>query len=249
MRMKSFGFNLMQNLDGDGKDYLVYRPPDGRQDNIALIPLTTRDGILMLKTEKLKFTSKHKNQVNDYIRSLCKGKGLDYLFHFETNKFCPVLVMNEGMLDDKERRRLDHWRFAHRSSDGSRHDERCPACEQAKHKTGSFKRNKEYIGSGIPTLIVYWRLYCDGYGGQQSMGVESYQGAKGGFVFVCPVSGRIKVKLYASTKQFPAILYQILQEVESEGYAVREMYVDTHIVWLQCLKSALYLLVLELHKN
>ena len=40
----------------------------------------------------------------------------------------------------------------------------------------------------------------------------------------------MKVKLYASTKQFPAILYQILQEVESEGYAVRELYVDTFIV-------------------
>ena len=62
------------------------------------------------------------------------------------------------------------------------------------------------------------------------MGGESYQGAKGGFVFVCPVSGKMIVKLYATTKQFPAILYQVLQEVESEGYAVREMYVDTFIV-------------------
>ena len=62
------------------------------------------------------------------------------------------------------------------------------------------------------------------------MGDESYQGAKGGFVFVCPVSGTMKVKLYASTKQFPAILYQVLQEIESEGYAAREMYVDTFIV-------------------
>ncbi len=39
----------------------------------------------------------------------------------------------------------------------------------------------------------------------------------------------MKVKLYASTKQFPAILY-LLQEVESERYAVRELYVDTFIV-------------------
>ncbi len=62
------------------------------------------------------------------------------------------------------------------------------------------------------------------------MGEESYQGAKGGYFFVCPVSGTIKVKLYATTKQFPAILYQVLQEIESEGYAVREMYVDTFIV-------------------
>jgi hypothetical protein len=38
MRMKSFGFDLMQNLDGDGKDYLVYKSPRGGNDNISLIP-------------------------------------------------------------------------------------------------------------------------------------------------------------------------------------------------------------------
>ncbi len=58
-------------------------------------------------------------------------------------------------------------------------------------------------------------------------GEESYQGAVGGFVFVCPSSGTIKVKLYATSKQFPAILYQVLQEVETEGYACREIYCDT----------------------
>jgi hypothetical protein len=35
------------------------------------------------------------------------------------------------------------------------------------------------------------------------------------------------VKLYASSDQFPAILYQVLQEIVAEGYACREMYVDT----------------------
>ena len=229
-RMKSFGFNLVQNKDGDGRDFLVYRSVGTRNDNVTCIPLTTLEGILMLETTRLKFTAKQRELADHYINSLCdKGEG-DHLFHFETPKDCPVLIMNEGTLTDQERNRLDHWRHAHRSATGRRHDERCPACEQAKHKTGSFKRNKEYLGTGIATLTVYWRLYCDGFGGQHSMGQESYQGAKGGFVFVCPVSGRMKVKLYATTKQYPAILYQILQEVESEGYAVREVYVDTHIV-------------------
>ena len=59
------------------------------------------------------------------------------------------------------------------------------------------------------------------------MGAESYQGAKGGFVFTCPSSGTIKVKLYAASAQFPAILYQVLQEIEAEGYSCREVYVDT----------------------
>jgi hypothetical protein len=62
------------------------------------------------------------------------------------------------------------------------------------------------------------------------MGTESYQGGVGGFVFVCPVSGKIKAKLYSTLEQFPAVLYQVLQEIESEGYACRELYVDTSAV-------------------
>ena len=62
------------------------------------------------------------------------------------------------------------------------------------------------------------------------MGCESYQGGIGGFVFVCPVSGRIKAKLYSSQDQYPSVLYQILQEVEGEGYVCRELYCDTSAV-------------------
>ncbi len=76
----------------------------------------------------------------------------------------------------------------------------------------------------------YFRMYADGYGGQNSMGSESYQGGIGGFVFACPVSGKIKAKLYSTQEQFPAALYQVPQEVESEGYVCRELYVDTHAV-------------------
>jgi hypothetical protein len=72
-------------------------------------------------------------------------------------------------------------------------------------------------------------LYCDGYGGQGSTGEVSYQGGIGGYVFACP-SGSVKTKLYGSTEQFPSILFQVLQEVESEGYVTREVYVDTHSV-------------------
>ncbi len=62
------------------------------------------------------------------------------------------------------------------------------------------------------------------------MGSTSYQGAVGGYVFVCPVLGRIKIKLYASTEQYPAMLFQILQEIESEGFICREIYCDTYAV-------------------
>ena len=36
--------------------------------------------------------------------------------------------------------------------------------------------------------------------------------------------------MYATTEQYPAILYQIFQEIESEGYVCRELYCDTHSV-------------------
>ncbi len=38
------------------------------------------------------------------------------------------------------------------------------------------------------------------------MGEVSYQGAVGGFVFICPVSGRIKVRLYATSNDRAILL-------------------------------------------
>ena len=49
-------------------------------------------------------------------------------------------------------------------------------------------------------------------------------------MFVCPVSGRIRAKLYSSQDQFPSVLYQVLQEIEGEGYVCRELYCDTSAV-------------------
>jgi hypothetical protein len=96
-------------------------------------------------------------------------------------------------------------------------------------KTGTFKRNYEFCGSTRGEQKHYWRLYVDGYGGLRSMGDMSYQGGIGGFVFACP-KGSVKTKLYGSTEQFPSILFQVLQEIETEGYVTREIYVDTHSV-------------------
>ena len=62
------------------------------------------------------------------------------------------------------------------------------------------------------------------------MGEESYEGAIGGFVFVDSMSGTLRRKLYASTKQFPSILYQFLQDVEREHFECRELVMDTHSV-------------------
>jgi hypothetical protein len=47
---------------------------------------------------------------------------------------------------------------------------------------------------------------------------------------VQPVSETIKAKLYATLEQYPAVLYQVLQEIESKGYVTREIYCDTAAV-------------------
>ncbi len=139
----------------------------------------------------------------------------------------PSMIMNEAKLTREEKARLEHWRTAHRKEKGDELHENRPVCAEGKRKTASYKRNDIYRDQVTRKGGPYWRMYYDGYGGQNSMGTESYQGAVGGFVFVCPSSGTIKVKLYATTKQFPAIFYQVLQEVETEDYVCRVMYFVT----------------------
>ena len=78
------------------------------------------------------------------------------------------LVINEAKLSKLELARLDHWRMAHRTSSGERFNEPCQCCEMAKHKS-QFKRNARYNGTSMSTGKPYWRLYVDGYGGQNSM--------------------------------------------------------------------------------
>jgi hypothetical protein len=70
----------------------------------------------------------------------------------------------------------------------------------------------------------------DGYGGGQSMGTESYEGAIGGYLFVCSSTGDLHHKLYASHEQFLAAVFQFLTHVESEGYRCHELYCDTFSV-------------------
>ena len=80
----------------------------------------------------------------------------------------------------------------------------------------------------------FWRIYCYAYGGGKKgttlgsfLGGASYEGAVDGFVFVCPSSGTLQRKLYATTAQFPVILFQFLVDVERQHFVCRELYVDT----------------------
>jgi hypothetical protein len=173
------------------------------------------------------------NRIVDDVAS----KSLDhYCFQLENEvtveNTLPCLIMNVTKLFRVELSRMNHWRHAHRSPIGEKYNEKCHTCEASKKHKSTYKRNIEFKGTTFSTDIPYRRLYSDAYGGQRSIGVESYEGAVGGFVFVCPVSGTIKAKLYATLEQYPAVLYQVLQEIESEGYVTREIYCATAAVKL-----------------
>jgi hypothetical protein len=102
-----------------------------------------------------------------------------------------------------------------------------PVNDAAKFKKKPHSRVPSAISMGKP---CWFRVYVDGYGGGQSMGTESYEGAIGGYLFVCSSTGDLHHKLYASHEQFPAAVFQFLTHVESEGYRCHELYCDTFSV-------------------
>ena len=227
--------------------------------SLKYIALSSDHGIMTMATTRVTHEEKTYIVTNDIIGKVQRGDGSAMIWGCDSEIFSqsenfeheplsqrrngtpsgnneyPVLVLNEAKLDDIEQARLWHWRTAHSGGDvpmkmGTaqiRLNEDCYCCDQAKYKHKSYKRNSiDAYAKNDP----WWRVFCDGYGGQLSMGTESYEGAVGGFVFVCPSSGTVRKKLYATTEQFPAILYQFLQEVETEHFVVRELYVDTYAV-------------------
>jgi hypothetical protein len=220
-RLKRFGFNLQQNDQQHGGDVLNYH------NGLKTIPLETNGGILTLRTVHLDLNAGQVSNLEKEIEGSIKGDvNSSYCIQIDHHT---SLLVNEAYLSEEEAARLHHWRVGHRSVGKTSLNEVCPVCVEGKKKVGTFKRNYGFHGHTTGPILPYFRLYCDGYGGQNSMGDVSYQGGIGGYVFACP-SGSVKIKLYGSTEQFPSILFQVLQEVESEGFVTREVYVDTHSV-------------------
>ncbi len=218
-KLKRAGLKFHQDRYDDGHDYLVYRGGE------VEIPTETIDEIVALKTTVRELTHEQENGLIEHLkRIISEGKGGPAFVQVEQ---CASFIMNETNLFREQMARLVHWRQAHRQAGEGVIHENCPVSEEGKRKTKGFKRNHDYREQVTKKFSPYHRICADGYGGQNSMGAESYQGAKGGFVFTCPSSGTIKMKLYATFAQFPVILYQVLQEIEAEGYSCREVYVDT----------------------
>ena len=155
----------------------------------------------------------------------------------------PTMIMNEAKLTKEERSRLWVRKLAYCSSSlfpkmksmpeyGNMPDvwevnEDNVVSDLSKFKKSTHKRNDPEVTMDCPP---WWRVYVDGYGGQQSLGGESYEGAVGAYIFVCVSTGSTDVKLYASHEQFPVALAQFLARVEAEHFKCHCIYVDAHSV-------------------
>jgi len=71
-------------------------------------------------------------------------------------------------------------------------NEDSPINDGAKFKKKTHHRTPNSISMGRP---CWFRVYVDGYGGGNSMGCESYEGAIGGYLFVCSSTGDMHHKL------------------------------------------------------
>ena len=154
-----------------------------------------------------------------------------------------TLIFNEAKASPEERARLWSRRFGY--CDTARFQKmaampeyggfpRLPTlnedslvADQAKFKRNPFKPNDPSIRMDCPP---WWRVYFDGYGGQKSLGADSYEGAVGSYIFVCCATGSLDVRLYASHEQFPVALHQFLRRVEAEHFKVNVLYGDTFSV-------------------
>jgi hypothetical protein len=171
-RLKRAGLKIHQDRYDDGQDYLVYR--GGEME----IPTETIDDIVALRTSVRKLTDEQEDGLNEHLkRVISEGKGGPAFVQVEQ---CASFIMNEANLSREQMARLVHWRQAHRQAGEGVIHENCPVCEEGKRKTKGFKRNQDYREQVTKKFPPYHRIYADGYGGQNSIGAESYQGQRAG---------------------------------------------------------------------
>jgi hypothetical protein len=122
-----------------------------------------------------------------------------------------LFLLNESKLTDIEKARLYCRRFAYcdtsmfRKMHGKEEFGTFPnlpalnedniVADKAKFKRKAFKRNDPSNTMDCPP---FFRVFCDGYGGQQSLGGESLEGAIGAYLFVCCSTGSTDIRLYLS---------------------------------------------------
>jgi hypothetical protein len=101
LRLKSFGFDLVQNGVGDGKAHLIYK------QNVAKIPLGAEAGVLTLATKPLDLSPGERKSLDEVVDELLKGKDKDDEDHCLQIKRSS-LITNEAYLSRVEQDRLMH---------------------------------------------------------------------------------------------------------------------------------------------
>ena len=155
-----------------------------------------------------------------------------------------ALAVSESRMDDVQRSRLWAARFGYPGRDVLARmtkegtaigvnapvelNEDSPIKEKGSFRAKSFTRQPIYDRTGH--LLPFQKIVSDGMGGQSSMGVKSYDGAVGGFVYVCAATGWIEVKLYSHENQYSPLTRRFFNWVESMNFSrVRELVVDQKI--------------------
>jgi hypothetical protein len=161
----------------------------------------------------------------------------------KNDKVIKAMLMNETKLNDDERARLYCRRLgyidtrifaimASKSEFGNFPalkvlNEDNIGSDLAKHKRGVYKRNDPEDKLVNPP---WWSVQADGYGGLNSMGALSEEGASEAYLFTCLSTGSTDIRLYASHHQFPIALHQFLVRVQAEFWTCRVIHMDTHSV-------------------
>ena len=154
-----------------------------------------------------------------------------------------VLLMNESKLTDEERSRLYCRRFGYCDTNIFKTmkekeefkglpklivlNEDNIVADLAKFKRKGFPRNNPNNTMDCPP---FFKVMVDGYGGQNSLGGTSIEGAVGGYLFVCVATGSTDIRFYANHTQFPIALHQFLVRVQAEFWHCRVIFADTHSV-------------------
>ena len=159
-----------------------------------------------------------------------------------------VNVLNVSKLKEEQTARLWHFRLLHRDGEvpvemtrrerasgikcSTVLNEDCATCDHSHLKVAPFKRiSKDNPVFGIREKFEPWeRVHCDGYGGQDSMGCKSYDGAVGGFVFVCVATRARRRYLYSTKAQYPVILNRFFIWLDFQKRKCRIIVVDTDAI-------------------
>jgi hypothetical protein len=183
-----------------------------------------------------------------------------YLNNISKSKTFKILLMNEAKLTDEERSRLYCRGFGFcdtnvfKVMEGMDEYKGLPklvplnednfVADLTKFKRKVFKRNDPINTMDAPP---FFKVMVDGYGGQQSLGGPSREGAVGAYIFVCVATGSTDIRFYASHTQFPVALHQFLVRVQAEYWHCHVIFVDTHSVNLStAVKEVLALFQVQL---